>query len=427
MIERLSEPARRAAEIIEGWDFVHVLSHHDADGITAAAIMAHALDRRGIPFQVTNVEYFNRDAVDLIQGNAVLCDMGSGSGELSNRLHCVIIDHHPPAQDVENHQVNPHLVDVDGATQLSASGATYCVAREMGQNGDLAGLAIAGAIGDRQNPDDGVNADILAEGEKNGFITRDNGFLWGTDDLKDALTYSLDPYLQESGDAAAIDSLIEELGIPDKLSEMDGDQRRKLGSVLTAQLLARSGPGAVKNLIGPIYRLSNELIPDARLLANIVDSCGRMGRTGLGLALCLRDEVSLFESQNIHREHFQNVIAATREAEAGMKTLNSLRYFTTEQQGVVGLVASTLIRYRFNDLPIAAVNLSREPCKISVRGTHELVARGLDLSRAVPEAVKSVGGTGGGHNVAAGAGVPSEKLDEFLECLDRLVGEQLNH
>ena len=214
MIERLWEPAHRAADLIEGWGFVHVLSHYDADGITSAAIMAHALQRRGIPFQATCVEHFDQAAVDQVRGNAVLCDMGSGTPQFSNQLHCVIIDHHPPAEGVENPQVNPHLVGVDGSTQLSAAGATYCVAREMGQNEDLAGLALAGAIGDRQRLDNGANADIIEEGEKNGYITRETGFLWGTDDLREALTYSLDPYLPVSGNAGAVDALLAEMGIP---------------------------------------------------------------------------------------------------------------------------------------------------------------------------------------------------------------------
>jgi len=31
---------------------------------------------------------------------------------------------------------------------------------------------------------------------------------------------------------------------------------------------------------------------------------------------------------------------------------------------------------------------------------------------------------GGGHDVAAGAQIPLEKVDEFLELVDRLVGEK---
>jgi len=35
------------------------------------------------------------------------------------------------------------------------------------------------------------------------------------------------------------------------------------------------------------------------------------------------------------------------------------------------------------------------------------------------------GGKGGGHNIAAGAQVPLEKLDSFLKLADELVGRQL--
>jgi RecJ-like exonuclease len=60
-----------------------------------------------------------------------------------------------------------------------------------------------------------------------------------------------------------------------------------------------------------------------------------------------------------------------------------------------------------------------------VRGTRELVARGLDLAAVMREAAKAVGGEGGGHHVAAGATIPPGREDEFLVIVDRMVAEQL--
>ena len=63
--------------------------------------------------------------------------------------------------------------------------------------------------------------------------------------------------------------------------------------------------------------------------------------------------------------------------------------------------------------------------KVSARGTDELVAKGLDLARAMELAAGSVGGRGGGHPVAAGATVPLVAREEFLARADEAVGGQL--
>jgi RecJ-like exonuclease len=48
----------------------------------------------------------------------------------------------------------------------------------------------------------------------------------------------------------------------------------------------------------------------------------------------------------------------------------------------------------------------------------------LDLSIVMSEAADAVGGGGGGHDVAAGATIPREQRDPFLEEANRIVGEQ---
>jgi RecJ-like exonuclease len=53
------------------------------------------------------------------------------------------------------------------------------------------------------------------------------------------------------------------------------------------------------------------------------------------------------------------------------------------------------------------------------------VSQGLDLSVVMREASQAVGGDGGGHDVAAGATIPTGAEEAFIEHADRVVGEQL--
>jgi RecJ-like exonuclease len=63
--------------------------------------------------------------------------------------------------------------------------------------------------------------------------------------------------------------------------------------------------------------------------------------------------------------------------------------------------------------------------KVSARGTGPLVGRGLDLSVVMGEASAAVGGDGGGHDIAAGATVPTGEEEAFIAAADEIVAEQL--
>jgi RecJ-like exonuclease len=75
---------------------------------------------------------------------------------------------------------------------------------------------------------------------------------------------------------------------------------------------------------------------------------------------------------------------------------------------------------------VAFAEASDVELKVSARGTGLLVRRGLDLSVVMRDASRAVGGDGGGHDVAAGATIPAEARDAFLERANALVGDQLS-
>jgi RecJ-like exonuclease len=94
---------------------------------------------------------------------------------------------------------------------------------------------------------------------------------------------------------------------------------------------------------------------------------------------------------------------------------------------IVGTVAGMLLGGgKINpDKPIFAMAEADDGIKVSGRGTRALVDRGLDLSEVMNRVTEKLGGVGGGHNIAAGATIQHEQVDEFLELADKLVGKQL--
>ena len=75
--------------------------------------------------------------------------------------------------------------------------------------------------------------------------------------------------------------------------------------------------------------------------------------------------------------------------------------------------------------PLFAFAHSDEGVKVSARATKTLVSRGLDLSVVMRKAAETMGGAGGGHNIAAGATIPYNREEEFLELAQNIIMDQM--
>jgi RecJ-like exonuclease len=75
---------------------------------------------------------------------------------------------------------------------------------------------------------------------------------------------------------------------------------------------------------------------------------------------------------------------------------------------------------------IAYANLEEEGlAKISARTMDTVINRGVNLGEVLQVASEKFHGKGGGHNIAAGAQVPIEDINDFITTVNELVGRQL--
>ncbi|CAJ35089.1 DHHA1 domain-containing protein [Methanocella arvoryzae] len=427
MLDAISQMARPAADKIFKTPFIRVVSHHDADGITACGIICHALLRRKVHFQATIVSNLD-PSIEAILDPAVpviFCDMGSGQPDIVNKYDAIILDHHVPVGEHKNIQVNPHLIGIDGGSELSGSGVAYALARIMGDNVDLAGLAISGAIGDKQKMA-GPNKDILDEAIKNGVITIQKGLKLGMGPLEKVLEYSIDPYFSFSGKQKETEEFLKEMGLSGNIEALSQDDLKRLGSALSLLLLKKSPPDSVDALFGDIYILNKELIKDVYDFTNTVNSCGKMGTPGLGLEVCLRHEASLREAEEKRFSYARQILDALHDAVGRVKDMGWIRYIDIQSSDVTGAIASTVIRYILPDKPLIVLNTEDGKVKVSARGTPQQIKQGLDLSAALRESAGIAGGSGGGHKIASGAAIPVGRQPEFLERLNTIVGRQIS-
>ena len=430
MIERLDGPSKDAAKAILKHDYVRVVSHHDADGITAAGIMCAALHRAQIKFKASILSRLDERFVESTIGDpvVVICDMGGSQPDLLDKINAkvIVLDHHVPVSDhLGRIHVNPHLVGIDGSFELSASGVVYKVALSMGDNVDLSGLALTGAIGDMQQMV-GANKDILDQAVKSGAVSIKRGLNIGEGDLHELLEFNTEPYLDITGEAEKIDEFLSGLSVSGKLSDLSRDECNRLASALMLKLIKKSPVDVLENLIGNIYVLNREVESNALNLVRMLNSAGKLKKTGLALSLCLRDKSGLGEAYELYIHLQKKLIEEIRRAKETVNGEKSIYVAYTNDDDVPSAMASTLIRYVFTDKPIIVIAPMQNYAKISARGTRRLISDGLDLSVAMRESAQRLGGVGGGHNIASGASIPIERQDEFISILDQIVSDQLS-
>ncbi|RQW79406.1 MAG: DHH family phosphoesterase [Methanothrix sp.] len=456
----LCKLAQEPAQAIRRHNDILVVSHVDADGLTAAAIMCKALERQGINYKPLFFRQLDEAALNLVadQGSdlVVFTDLGSGMiNEICERgIRAVVTDHHKPAvcEARPLAHINPHLVGADGATQLSGSGTAFLLASALdpGGNQDLSALAIVGAVGDLQDMASGhllgLNRQILEIGAKAEALSFSRDIkLFGrqTRPVYKLLEYSQDPYFPGlSGNEDACIAFLKEVGI--RLSgekwrrwiDLEQEEKARIVTALLKKGL-RSGVDNAKleRLIGEVYILLAERegteLRDASEYSTLLNATARYGHADVGLQVCMGDrEKALQEAQKLLGEHRQNLVNGLRlVASSGITALKNIQYFDAGDailDTIVGIVAGMSFQMADRSRPILAfATTPAGDLKVSARGTQDLVRSGLDLADALSHSAHAVGGVGGGHNVAAGATIPPAAKQEFLELMDSAVGKQL--
>ena len=457
-MEQLLKRARECAHAIEKQDEILIVSHVDADGLASAGIICGALDRIEKGYEVKIVKQLDPSVfLDISSAEAVIfTDLGSGSLDLIDDLGplCVIADHHQPAgrSDTALH-LNPHLFGFNGATDLSGSGATYLIARALGENADLADLAVVGAVGDLQHVREGrlrgVNRLILDEAEKHAVVAAEKdlqAFGRQTRPIHKLLEYASNPYIpgitgnsdQILGFLTSLNIELKEGGKWKKWIDLSSVERRTIISALIQRCLAQGmPPEIIQNLVGEVYTLLKEergtALRDASEYATLLNATARYGFEKIGVAVCMGDREGSYRKANelllVHRENLARGLNYVKQS--GVTTLSNLQYFHAGDnilETIVGIVAGMCKNLDGvnRHLPIVGLANSEEGVKVSARGTQTLVQRRLNLARAMSEAANSVGGVGGGHDIAAGATIPEGTETEFLKHLNQLVGLQLS-
>ncbi len=425
MFDILKTEALKAVKLIEKYDFIRIYTHNDADGITAGAIISRALLRIDKRYHLSFLRGLNESIEYSSDELLILEDMGSGYPDIISNIDAdvIIIDHHYPIGRIEAKRecvhINPHLAGLDGTYELSASGTAYVLANMLGNNKDLAGIALIGALGDKQKITGG-NAEILREGIRNGFIEIMDGLNIHSGKIRDVLVFSIEPFLDFYKKDDELDEFLSRIGIDgDKdLDDLTRDELHRLSNAIVLRLLKMGAyEGAIKDFVGRRIVLKNELIKSITMFTDVVNACGRISSCSIGFALCMRDGRYLERALDIWRRYTVDLLEEIHRRREDIREGFCIRYLIMENAQTTGPIATVFSRYLYPDKPFVAVNIKNEKAKVSARGNDKIK---IDLAEVMRKAAEKVGGRGGGHRVAAGANISSEKVEEFIKEVDRL-------
>jgi RecJ-like exonuclease len=445
MTKKLEERCNKAAGIIRSFPEgtkIRVISHYDADGITSAAIICKALFRVGYNFHVTlmrnpfdkGLERVSKEENNLI----IFCDMGSGQIETIEEMNCksIIVDHHQYlTENTKDNvfQINANLCDINGNYEACGATLTYCLAKALdSKNTDLVSLALIGVMGDKQYIGGirGYNKKIVEEAIKKKLITETKEIKIYGETLSDALYYSIDPYYSGlSGNKNSISEFLEKLDLKKdvKFEDLNSEQKKKLHSYLMLILIKK---GCEKNILDTVIRpryYSDFTVCEFERFADLLDACGKGGNRGLGLSAVMGDKESFKQAILLEKEYKQNILDELLRLEKdGFKEKNGFRYFYSKDSSLGGVIGGIATNYIFDSKkPLLSIVKKDDEIHISCRGNQDLVEKGLDLGAAMKKAASTLGGHGGGHAIAAGATIASDKEEEFLKKVDEIIVKQL--
>jgi RecJ-like exonuclease len=460
MMMGFREDVAGAADAIRAADEVTIVSHIDADGIAAEAILGQALDRAGVRNRSVFVRQLEPVAMRHVPKDAslkVFTDLGAGQQNLLvehdlSSEEVLILDHHvsqPAGRDYRQVNGLPY-----GHTRLSAAGVSYLVARDLDPSCvDLSPLAVVGNVGDMMARTDlqmvGPAREILEEGNRAGYIdlARDlNCYGISTRPAHVCLAFGDDPFIPGiSGNPTLALSFLQHLGVPLQSpgggwmvwEEIPFDGKRRIVSALAQQLVLHGRD--TSRLIGEVYLFPHEAarspLRNASEYATVLNACGRWAKPLVGSRICRGDRGTAYREAEHMLTHHRGMIRELLQfiLDRGVTELSHLQYIHVGDRfpdTIIGIGAGMALSKLNPKKPILILGqMADDPLisKASLRTTDEMVRRGVDLQQVVVTASAKNGGSGGGHRIAAGAYIPKEAEERFVHCANRLLARQYAH
>ena len=434
---------------------IRVISHLDADGITAAALMINALQNENKEYNLSIYSQLTDNICEELSKEKntyyIITDLGSSQLSSINKhlknKKILILDHHIPQEQANDNisHINPHLAKIDGSTNIAGSGVVFFYSALLNPaNYEMAHLPIIGAIGDVQEKQgfSGLNNVILEIAiERKKIIPKKELNLYGkqTRPLYKLLEFSSDlniPGITNNQNSAVL--FLNHLGIKHvkkngdlrTFNDLSENEKKKLTEAIIIKRL-NAGITDQSSLFNITYEVIDEdqgTFKDAKEFSSILNACGRMDQAKTGVYACLDEDNYKSEAHQVQKDYKIEIVHGMNWLKKEIKNKSNsiiqnkkfmiINAQTNIMYTIVGTIASILTMS--NNYPedyyilSLAHNLAEKTIKVSLRivGNN----KDIDLQKIITTIIEKLGiGEAGGHQHAAGAVIPIDKEAEFLQ------------
>ncbi|KEQ56037.1 Single-stranded-DNA-specific exonuclease RecJ protein [Marine Group I thaumarchaeote SCGC AAA799-E16] len=454
--ESLSFFKDKVSDCIRSKKSISVTTHIDCDGLTSGSIITKALIREGANCTVRTSKEFSKNVAESFKTDSrdfhIVTDLGGGFAKnLDEALgdNWIVLDHHQiPDEEIDNQNViNAWKYGIDGGLEICAGGMAYLASTALDEkNSDLSSIAVVSALGDRQDQGErksftGKNFEIANTAKELGLVEIDLDLLLvgrETRPLPDALAFTSQPFIEGlTWNRDACLSMLNSSGIQLKdggrwrvPAELDEQEKRQVIESITKFTSGKNATEIMSELIGYTYTFPREdkrsFLRDGREFSTMLNSCGRINRSGVGMAICMGDrnkilregETILTDYRKLIRE-YMNILTNERWRISESDTCVMVNGEDIVPETMTGTISSLIAGSPKNSGKIVILRTKGEENTIKFSSRKSFGCKSdINLSDLMRAGAEKFDGIGGGHDAAAGAKITKDKLDEFLNYLE---------
>ena len=454
--ESLSFFKDKINDCIKSKKSISVTTHIDCDGLTSGSIITKALIRAGARCTVRTSKEFSNRVIDSLKKDSrdfhIVTDLAGGfAKELDESLgeNWIVLDHHQiPEEEHDNQRViNAWKYGIDGGVEICAGGMAYLASLALDdKNEDLSAIAVVSALGDRQDQGErksftGKNFEIANMAKEKGLVEIDLDLLLvgrETRALPDALAFTSQPFIEGlTWNRDTCLSLLNSSGVKLKEggrwrvpAELNEEEKRLVIEAITKFTSGKNATEIMSELIGYTYTFPREdkmsFLRDGREFSTMLNSCGRISRSGVGIAICMGDRNKILrEGEHILTDYrkmireYMNILSNERWRISESETCIMVNGEGIVPETMTGTISSLIAGSPKNAGKIVILRTQGEENTIKFSSRKSFGCKSsINLSELMRTGAEKFDGIGGGHDAAAGAKITKDKLDGFLNYLD---------
>jgi RecJ-like exonuclease len=454
--ESLSFFKDKVSDCIKTGKSISVTTHLDCDGLTSGSIITKALIRAGANCTVRTSKEFSKKIVESFKTDSrdfhIVTDLGGGFAKDLNEAvgdNWIVLDHHQISEEEKENQnvINAWNYGIDGGSEICAGGMAYLASVALDEkNSDLSAIAVVSALGDRQDQGErksfvGKNFEIANVAKEEGLVDIDLDLLLvgrETRPLADALAFTSQPFIEGlTWNRDTCLSLLNSSGIQLKdegrwrvPAELNEEEKRQVIEAITKFTSEKNSTEIASELIGYTYTFPREdklsFLRDGREFSTMLNSCGRINRSGVGMAVCMGDRNKILrEAETILTDYrkmikeYMNILSNERWRISESETCVMVNGEGIVPETMTGTISSLIAGSPKNIGKIIILRTKGEENTIKFSSRKSFSCKSdINLSELMRKGAEKFNGIGGGHNAAAGAKITKDKLDEFLNYLE---------